>query len=281
MVRQSLSKMFGFHQIDNSNENIKELEISTIKTNPFQPRKYFDPIQLEELAKSIKQYGVIQPIIVRKLDNNYELVAGERRLRASLSIGLKTIPAIIRELSNKEIAEIAMIENLQREDLNFFEEAEGYRSLIDEFSLTQEEVAKKVGKSQSTIANKLRLLKLPDIVKENITTEFITERHARALLKLNNVDMQMEVLKEIYEKELNVRETDKLVEEYMNSTKQSEEEATKKKKVVRIFKDMRLYLNTIKSAVTAIEDAGLNVTMKEEFYDDYIEVLIKIPKQKK
>ncbi len=281
MVRQSLSKMFGFHQIDNSNENIKELEISTIKTNPFQPRKYFDPIQLEELAKSIKQYGVIQPIIVRKLDNNYELVAGERRLRASLSIGLKTIPAIIRELSNKEIAEIAMIENLQREDLNFFEEAEGYRSLIDEFSLTQEEVAKKVGKSQSTIANKLRLLKLPDIVKENITTEFITERHARALLKLNNVDMQMEVLKEIYEKELNVRETDKLVEEYMNSTKQSEEEATKKKKVVRIFKDMRLYLNTIKSAVTAIEDAGLNVTMKEEFYEDYIEVLIKIPKQKK
>lgn len=280
MVRQSLSKMFGFHQIEENNENVKELDITVIKTNPFQPRKYFDPIQLDDLAKSIKQYGVIQPIIVRKIDNTYELVAGERRLRASLRIGLNTIPAIVRELSNKEIAEIAMIENLQREDLNFFEEAEGYKSLIDEFSLTQEEVAKKVGKSQSTIANKLRLLKLPDNVKENITLEIITERHARALLKLNNEDMQMEVLKEIYLKELNVRETDLLVEEYINATEETEKKETKKKKVVRVFKDMRLYINTIKSAVTAIEDAGLDVTMKEEFYDDYVEVLIKIPKYK-
>lgn len=277
MVKESLSKILGLNNIEENNDQVREIDISQINMNPFQPRKFFDPIQMEELAKSIKEYGIIQPIIVRQVKGKYELVAGERRLRASLLLGLKKIKAIIRNLTDKEIAEMALVENLQREDLNYFEEAEGFKRLINDFALTQEEIAKRVGKSQSTIANKLRLLKLPDIVKQNITTDLVTERHARALLKLPDEKTQMAVLKEIYEKELNVRETDLLVEKYCTA-KEREENIVKEKKIVRIFKDMRIYLNTIRSAVSAIEKAGLNVKMTEKNHEDYVEVIIRIPK---
>lgn len=284
-MKDSISRMLGINNNqDEKNEQVMDLNIALIKTNPYQPRKFFDPIQLEELAKSIKEYGVIQPVIVRYINNGYELVAGERRLRASKSLGLKTIPAITRNLSDNDMAEMALIENLQREDLNFFEEAEGYKRLMRDFELTQEDIARRVGKSQSTIANKLRLLKLPDIVKDNITTDIITERHARALLKLPDADTQIAALKEIYEKELNVRETDLLIEQILTKAKIDAEinaEPEKGRKIVRIFKDMRIYLNTIKSAVSAIEAAGLSVKMTEKTHDEYIEVIIHIPKIKK
>lgn len=287
MVKESLSKMFGFNHLEDRSEQIREINISMIKSNPFQPRKYFDPVQLDELAKSIKEHGLIQPIIVRPVNNCFELVAGERRLKALQIIGMEQIPAIIRHLSDREIAEVALIENLQREDLNYFEEAEGYKKLTHEFALTQEEIAKKVGKSQSTIANKLRLLKLPDIVKENLSTEIITERHARALLKLPTTEAQMFILKEIYENELNVRDTDLLVDKYLEETGKEErdedgqKEGEKGKRIVRIFKDMRIYVNTIRSAVTAIENTGMKVKMLEKNYDEYYEVIIQIPKKKK
>lgn len=287
MVKESLSKMFRLNHLEDRNEQIREINISMIKSNPFQPRKYFDPVQLDELAKSIKEHGLIQPIIVRPVNNYFELVAGERRLKALQIIGMEQIPAIIRHLSDREIAEIALIENLQREDLNYFEEAEGYRKLTHEFALTQEEIAKKVGKSQSTIANKLRLLKLPDIVKENLSTEIITERHARALLKLPTTEAQMFILKEIYENELNVRDTDLLVDKYLEEIdkeerdKDEQREGEKGKRIVRIFKDMRIYVNTIRSAVTAIENTGMKVKMLEKNYDEYYEVIIQIPKKKK
>lgn len=282
MVRESLTKLFGINSnnIEEKNDQVREISISSIVANPFQPRKIFDPVQLEDLAKSIQEYGVIQPIIVRRVDNHYELVAGERRLRASQSIGKKTIPAIIRDLSDREIAEMALIENLQREDLNFFEEAEGYNRLIQDFGLTQEEVAKRVGKSQSTIANKLRLLKLPESVRKNISTEVITERHARALLKLPDAASQLAALKEIYEKELNVRETDALVEKILEDKNATSPNTERSQKIVRIFKDMRIYLNTIRSAVTTIQEAGLAAKMTEKNHEDYIEVVIQIPKIK-
>ncbi len=282
VVRESLTKFLGINSnnIEEKNDQVREISISSIKANPFQPRKFFDPVQLEDLAKSIKEYGVIQPIIVRRVDNHYELVAGERRLRASQSIGKKTIPAIIRDLSDREIAEMALIENLQREDLNFFEEAEGYHRLIQDFGLTQEEIAKRVGKSQSTIANKLRLLKLPEMVRKNISTEVITERHARALLKLPDPALQLAALKEIYEKELNVRETDALVEKILEDKNIASAPTERGQKIVRIFKDMRIYLNTIRTAVTTIQEAGLAAKMTEKNHEDYIEVIIKIPKIK-
>ena len=278
MVKESITKMLRLN--NNENNQIQEIPTSNIKANPFQPRKHFDPLQLEELAKSIREYGVIQPLIVRKAKGYFELVAGERRLRAAQLIGLKTVPAIIRELDDKELAEIALVENLQREDLNYFEEAEGYKRLINDFALTQEEVAKRVGKSQSTIANKMRLLKLPDEVQKNINPEIVTERHARALLKIAQPEIQMAVLKEVYVNEYNVRETDLLVEKYLNPETEKKNKSGGRK-IVRIFKDMRIYLNTIRNAVSTIAEAGLDIKMTEKEYTEYIELLIKIPKTNK
>lgn len=281
VVRDSLSRFLGINNASEEKEDrLQEIDINMIKPNPFQPRKVFDQIQLEELARSIKEHGLIQPVIVRQTKDGYELIAGERRLRASASIGNKSIPAIIRNIEDRELAELALIENLQREDLNYFEEAEGYKRLLAEFSLTQEDIARRVGKGQSTIANKIRLLKLPENVKTNIATELITERHARALLKLPDEQTQIAVLKEIYERELNVRETDILIEQILQDKEQAEK-PRENKKIVRIFKDMRIYINTIKSAVSAIENAGLNVKMTEKSFDDYIEVVIQIPKKQK
>jgi ParB family chromosome partitioning protein len=280
VVKESLNKILGLKNVEVNTEQIKDISLDSIRPNPFQPRKYFDAFQLEELAKSIKEYGVIQPIIVRKVESSYELIAGERRYRASQIIGNKTIPAIIRNMSDRDIAEMALIENLQREDLSYFEEAEGYISLINEFKLTQEEVAKRVGKSQSTIANKLRLLKLHEEVRKNITPDVITERHARALLKLHDKQAQIDVLKEIYENELNVRETDSLVESKLNKI-QEEENKNNPKKIIRIFKDIRLYINTIKSAVNTIKEAGIDVKMNEKLLDEYVEIVIKIQRPKK
>ncbi len=277
MVKEAITKILRFN--NGENNQIHEIPISLIKANPYQPRKHFDPLQLEELSKSIKEYGVLQPLIVRKVKDYYELVAGERRLRASHAIGLKTVPVVIRDLADKEIAEIALIENLQREDLNYFEEAEGYKRLISEFALTQDEVAKRVGKSQSTIANKMRLLKLPEEVQKNINTEIVTERHARALLKITQPEMQMAILKEIYVNEYNVRETDLLVEKYLNAEAEIINPSGGRK-IVRIFKDMRIYLNTIRNAVHTIAEAGLDIKMTEKECTEHIEVLIRIPKTK-
>lgn len=281
MVKESITKMFGINQEENLSIQIQEIKINQIKANPYQPRKFFDPILLEELAKSISEYGIIQPLIVRQSKGKYELVAGERRWRAAQSIGLTSVPVIVKNYNDKDMAEIALIENLQREDLNYFEEAEGYRKLIDEFSLKQDEIAQRMGKRQSTIANKLRLLKLSDEVRKNISVDIITERHARALLKLPDDKTQINVLKEIYERELTVRETDILVDEILSVNEMNVEKRGTGKKIVRIFKDMRIYLNTIKSAVSAIETAGLEVDVKEAEFDDHVQVVINIYKQRR
>lgn len=280
MARNSLLRMwvhFNEGKNEGKTEQIRELRIESIRPNPYQPRQYFDSFQLEELAQSIKEFGVIQPVIVREKGNYYELIAGERRIRASLSLGKKTIPAIIKNLSNQEMAEIALIENLQREGLNFLEEAEGYLRLISEFNLTQEEVARRVGKSQSAIANKLRLLKLSPTIREKLDLEVITERHARALLRLLSTELQALALEEIYKKGLNVRETEAFIAEQL-ALQEKALKNNKEKHIVRIFTDIRLYLNTLRSAVAAIKEAGLKVNMLEKDHDNHIEVLIKIYK---
>lgn len=262
----------------NQREAILELSIADIQPNPFQPRVYFDPAQLEELSNSIQEYGVLQPVIVRLVDGKYQLVSGERRFRASMLAGKETIPALVRQLGDREVAEMALIENLQREDLNYFEEAEGYARLIQEFQITQEEVARKMGKSQPTIANKLRLLHISDRVRRGISIDVITERHVRSLLKLKNEDLQLEALNRIYKNNLNVRQTDDLIET-MLITEEKNIREQKKKKMVKAIKDMKIFVNTIKGTVKTIQDAGLPAEITENENDDYLEVVIRLPKK--
>lgn len=259
-------------------ETILELAIAEIVPNPFQPRAYFDPAQLEELASSIREYGVLQPIIVRLVDGQYQLVSGERRFRASKLAGKETIPALIRQLEDREVAEMALIENLQREDLNYFEEAEGYARLIQEFQITQEEVAKKMGKSQPTVANKLRLLHISNRVRKEISVDVITERHVRSLLKLKEEALQLEALNRIYKNNLNVRQTDDLVEQMLIAEEKNIREQ-KKKKMVKAIKDMKIFVNTIKGTVKTIQDAGMPAEIIENENEEYMEVVIRLPKK--
>lgn len=259
-------------------ESILDLSIADIQPNPFQPRVYFDPAQLEELSSSIQEYGVLQPVIVRLVDGKYQLVSGERRFRASILAGKQTIPALVRQLADREVAEMALIENLQREDLNYFEEAEGYARLIQEFQITQEEVARKMGKSQPTIANKLRLLHISERVRREISVDVITERHVRSLLKLKNEELQLEALNRIYKNNLNVRQTDDLIET-MLITEEKNMREQKKKKMVKAIKDMKIFVNTIKGTVKTIQDAGLPAEISESENDDYLEVVIRLPKK--
>jgi ParB family transcriptional regulator, chromosome partitioning protein len=192
-------------------ENVIEVTVADIRPNPYQPRKLFDPEKLEELANSIQQYGVIQPIVVRRLSAGFELVAGERRWRASQKVGLRVIPAVIRDYSDAEMMEIALIENLQREDLNPMEEATSYKRLMEEFGLTQEEVSKKLGRSRSLIANTVRLLQLPDVIQEYVSRGTISMGHAKPLLALPVIDQQIRLATQVVEEDLTVRDVEELV----------------------------------------------------------------------
>ncbi len=197
---------------------VQRILINNIRPNPFQPRKSFDAVKIEELAQSVRTYGLLQPILVRRDKNGqFQLIAGERRLKACKSLEWTHIPAVIKDLSDSAMATIALIENLQREDLNFIEEAEGYGRLLEEFGLTQEVLAQRLGKSQSTIANKLRLLKLPCRVKELLLSQDLSERHARALLRLPDEDMQIKVVNEICNLGYTVKQTEKRVDEIVDS----------------------------------------------------------------
>nr|WP_276537107.1 ParB/RepB/Spo0J family partition protein [Anaerosalibacter massiliensis] len=199
--------------IDNEKESIVNIDISLIKPNKKQPRKEFDKKALLELSQSIKTYGVIQPIIVRKFKNDYEIVAGERRWKASQEAGLKEIPCIIKDMEELDSMKIALIENLQREDLNPIEEAVAFEELMKDYGLTQEEVAKVVGKSRSYIANTIRLLNLDENTKNHIQEGKISSGHGRALLSIDNEKERENVTKEIIDKKLNVRDTERLAKE--------------------------------------------------------------------
>ena len=253
----------------------QELLIKNIAANPYQPRCNFDEEKLQELAASIKEFGVVQPVVVRKKGRSYELVAGERRLRAATLAGLTKVPAIVKDYDDAKMMEIALIENLQREDLHFLEEAEGYEQLMEQFHLTQEAMAARVGKKQSTIANKLRLLRLSPAVRKVLVDAGLSERHARALLKLDDDAKRLEVLEVVVAKNYSVRQT----EEYIN--KLLEDNQQEKRRRMVIVNDVRIYLNSIKQVVNAIKDVGIPVNMEQTVEGDEVIVSVRIKNQKK
>ena len=259
-----------------STQQIIELSPEQIIPNPFQPRKTFHLESLQELAESIKEFGIIQPLLVRRINNQYELIAGERRLRASKLAKLDSIPVIVKELDDKEMAELAMIENLQREDLHFLEEAEGFQQLILHFGLTQDIMAQRVGKNQSTIANKLRLLKLSSKVRVLLRDQNLTERHARALLKVDAENQQLEVLAAVIENKMNVRETEEYIE---NLSREITRKKVTKQNVVKVIRDVRIFLNSINKVVSEMKKSGLKIKMKQDQDDDFIIIQLKIPKK--
>lgn len=198
---------------ENDDNGVKEIRINDIEPNIDQPRKFFNDDKLAQLAESIKQHGVVQPLIVQREGNVYRIVAGERRWRAARIAGLQKVPVIVKELSSKQVMEIALIENIQREDLNPIEEAEAYEKLISEFGMTQEEVSNTVGRSRPAITNTIRLLSLQDVIKERLIGGEISSGHARALLSIESNEIQIKALEEIIKKELSVRETELLVKQ--------------------------------------------------------------------
>lgn len=258
-------------------KTVMYIPINSIRPNPYQPRRHFDKKALDELAASIKSYGVLQPISVRRQTSAiYELVAGERRLRASKLAGLESIPAIVVDLCETDSAMVALLENLQREDLSYMEEAQGYHHLISQHHLTQEEVAAKVGKNQSTVANKLRLLKLGPLVKKILSDNNLTERHARALLKLGDEQMQLNILKQVCEQGLNVSQTEKLIDSKINGHNIPAKQ--KKRNFFVGHSNVRIIVNTIKQSIKMIKDAGMDASIREKGGDDYVEYTIKIKK---
>ncbi len=262
----------------NTDVQVLYVPLSKIVPNPYQPRKEFESEALSELADSIRQYGVLQPLLVAPgPDNNYILIAGERRLRASTMAGMGSVPVIVSEYTTQQIAEIALIENLQRKDLHYLEEAEGYEKLVNTFHLTQESMAGRVGKKQSTIANKLRLLKLSPSVRNTLHESDLTERHARALLKLENEETQKTVLKKIIKDHLNVKQTETLVDK----TLKQEGKLNKKKPRIVIVNDVRIYLNSIKNIMDAVKNSGIPSCMEQEMDGDDVVVTLRIKNVKK
>lgn len=286
MMFQPFNRLFGMgDKSDNVSEEeeyhsdeVVQLPINVISPNRFQPRSIFKEDKIKELAQTIHTHGMIQPIVVRKNeDETYEIIAGERRWRAVQSLGWETISAIIRNMNDTETASVALIENLQREELTVIEEATAYAQLLELHALTQEALAQRLGKSQSTIANKLRLLKLPNDVQQALLDKLITERHARALIVLKDETLQIEMLKNIEEHHLNVKQTEDQIEKMMSAQDKKE---VKRPKLKGVNKDIRIAMNTIRQSLHMVSDTGINVETEEEDLDDYYQFTIKIPKKK-
>ena len=250
---------------------VLQLSLDDIKPNPYQPRQFFDPTRLEELATSIRAYGVLQPISVRKKETHYELVAGERRLRACRIAGLSFIPAIVTDMGEMDSAVLALIENLQRQDLHFFEEAEGFANLMIEYGFTQDALALRVGKTQSTIANKIRILKLPLTIRQRIVENELTERHARALLKLKNETDQASVLERVIKLHLNVRKTEDLIDNLLDGGKNNRSSV-----FVPFIRDIRLLTNSIKESLEMVKHSGVDSKLDIEQTEDGYEIHISL-----
>lgn len=273
-MRDSISRLFGISEKD-EHEQIIQIPVADIIPNPYQPRKVFDDDRITELSQTIKTHGIIQPIVVRVKDEKYELIAGERRWRAAQKLNMERIPAIVKNFNDSQTASVALIENLQREELTAIEEAIAYQKLIDIHQLTQESLAQRLGKSQSTIANKIRLLHLPEEVQDALRSRKITERHARALLGLKDKELQIKILNEIIEKGLNVKQTE---EKILALTE--EKKPKRRPKRVSFSRDMRLAINTVRQSVDMVIKSGLNIETDEEDHEDYYQFVIKIPKNK-
>lgn len=252
---------------------VLQLHVEDIIPNPYQPRTEFDGTDILSLAESIKQNGILQPLTVRRADSGYELIAGERRLRAAKSAGFDKVPCIVLDISQRNSAILALVENIQREDLPFFDEAYAIERLINVYGMTQEEAASKLGKAQSTIANKLRLLKLTEQERSIITKCGLTERHARALLRLAAPEDRMEIINRIIKYRLNVEKTEQAVEDYIQKNKTYESYRKRSK----VFSDIRLFVNTINKAVETMKAAGISADSSKIQNEEYIEYKIRIP----
>lgn len=260
-------------------EEVLNIAIEKIVPNRYQPRIVFDDDKIEELARTIHTHGVIQPIIIRKMDGEkYEIIAGERRFRAMTKLKWAEVPAIIRNLSDKETASIALIENLQREELTAIEEAVAYQKLLKLHDLTQEALAQRLGKGQSTVANKLRLLKLPQEVQEAIMKKELSERHARALMAIKEKEIQLELMNMSIEKHWNVKQLEEKVNEIINPPVKNGKKDKSKRKVVS--KDVRIALNTIKQSLSMVTKSGINIKTEEEDTEEFYQITVKIPKKK-
>lgn len=260
----------------NNKEKIVHIKLTQIITNENQPRTIFDAGKIEELADSIKIHGVLQPIIVRAINNQYEIVAGERRYRACVLLNLETIPAIIKDFNEEEAASVSLIENIQRENLTAIEEAKAYKALMEINHLKQENLANQLGKSQSTIANKIRLLKLPVEIQNTILNKQITERHARALLILKEENKQYKVLNKIIDKQLTVKETENYIKKLLDS-----EDKPKGRIISKISKDARIAINTINHAIFMVkEQSGIDLETNQIEDEQFFIYQIKIPKTK-
>ncbi|SKA91468.1 chromosome partitioning protein, ParB family [Clostridium sp. USBA 49] len=256
--------------------NIFYISTDLISPNIYQPRKNFNEETIDELAKSIKTFGIIQPLSVRKIGTDrYELVAGERRLRAAKKIGLDKVPAILVDITDKDSAAIALLENLQREDLNFIEEAEAYYNLIKDHSYTQEQLAEVIGKKQSTIANKIRILKLSPEIRNTLLENKLTERHARALLKLPTPQIQQKILNIVIKKNLNVKKTEELIEKELLRLTHQEVAAEGKKKIKGVFSP-KVYINTVRQV---FDKYGIAAQYASKDLDDCIQITVTIPKK--
>ena len=258
--------------MEDNKDKVLYIPVEDILPNRFQPRLAFNEKELNDLASSIIKYGVIQPIVVRKIGEKYEIIAGERRYKASCLAGLKRIPAIMNNTDDDTSAEIALLENLQREDLNFIEEAEAYYNLINEHNFTQDELAKRMGKKQSTIANKMRLLKLSSKVRVICLENSLTERHARALLSLPTEELQLKIIKKVIKNSLNVKKTEELIN--LELLKIAGEEMKKRKKGKGVLPG-KLYVNTIKQVLGKF---NIPAEYKLQEKEECIEITISIPK---
>lgn len=291
-MKQSFTRFFGLgekEQQENSSvgeqadstliggsEEIKKIPIDDIVPNRFQPRTVFDESKIEELSRTIHTHGIIQPIVVRQFEaGKYEIIAGERRWRAMKKLGWEVVPAILKDMNDTETASVALIENLQREELSPIEEAIAYGKLLELHHLTQEALAQRLGKGQSTVANKLRLLKLPEEVQDALLNKVITERHARSLIPLKDESKQVQLLAEIIEKGLNVKQTEERVLKLLEK-----QEVKPKHKRKAFSKDMRIAVNTIRQSLSMVTDSGIKLDAEEEEFEEYYQFTIKIPKKK-
>lgn len=262
------------------NKKVIEIPARKIRPNKTQPRQDFYEEDLRSLSQSISNNGLLQPLTVRKLKNDeYELIAGERRLRASVMAGFTKIPCIVMKCSDKDSAIFALIENLQRKDLGMFEEARGINRLIRKYGITQEQAAIQLGKKQSTVANKLRLLRLSYDEQDWIVQAGLTERHARALLKIKNEDSRKEVLSHIIAENLNVKETEKYISSLLDNKKVQPLHNNNNNDKKIVVKDVRIFVNTISRAVDTMRMSGIDAVSNKEETEDYIEYTVKIPKE--
>ena len=249
------------------------LPVESVHPNPYQPRKVFTDASIAELKQSIAQSGLIQPLVVRRTCGLYELIAGERRLRACKQLGMKEVPCIVQYAAEETSAILALTENLQREQLHYFEEAECYRLILLTYHLTQEQLSMRLGKSQAFLANKLRLLRLPQRVREALVEHALTERHARELMRLRDEELQLETVSRIAERSLSVKETERLVDRTIERVSPAPRPL-----LLRLIKDYRLFLNSVKSGAEQLRDAGMSVEIVQTDVDGGVDMLLKVRK---